>query len=308
MPTALLAFLIIIVPVGAQDLTSYTVKTTNPATFLYNPELAQSASASITLQRGNNANVSYPYYYIVSGALQGFSGVGQRKLYQDGQVSKPSIPIYLRLKNSLKEIGASNIAGATGLAGVISRGDPSTVEFDVALEANSGIIPDGTYSNQFTFKLYTNTALAPTVSLVPPNGQEAMSVQGSLTILITATVSLSSVTVSFSSLALSFGVEMVAGGTYETGGFVNVKATKPFSLIVHSQNFGTIKLGESETIAYRFLFDGTTYSLNSGTVAIGGGSLPAGTQSYPIRFILEDLPNSEAGHYSDVITFNFSTQ
>lgn len=294
--------------VQAQDYTSYSVNTTNPEILVYNPASTVSAVASLTIQRGNNANVAYPYYYIVAGASQGLAGPGQRKLYLDGQVSKPSIPVFLCLKNSTKEIGSANISGATALSGSVSRGTPSTVEFDVVLDANAGSIPDGTYTNQFSFALYTKTSLAPTVTLLPPNGQEAMSVQGSLAINVTATVRLSSVKVQFSTSAMSFGTDLAEGSRYETGGFVHVDATKPFEVSVVSQNFGAIKLGgASDSIAYTFLFNGTPYSLSAGSALIGQ-LLPAGTQSYPIQFVLEKVPNAEAGDYSDIVTFYFSTQ
>ncbi len=304
------AILVSVAAMGAeaQDYTSYSAKTTSPDILVYNPASPVSAVASLTIQRGNNANVAYPYYYIVAGASQGLAGPGQRRLYLDGQVSKPSIPVFLRLKNSIMEIGSANISDSTSLSGSVYRRNPSTVELDVVLDANAGSIPDGTYTNQFTFALYTNTSLAPTATLVPPNGQEAMSVQGSLAINVTATVSLSSVKVQFSASAMSFGTDLAEGSRYETGGFVHVDATKPFEVSVMSQNFGAIKLGgSSESIAYTFLFNGTPYSLSAGTALIGQ-VLPAGTQSYPIQFVLEKVPNAEAGDYTDIITFYFSTQ
>ena len=149
----IIAFLVSSALLYSQDTTQYQVSTVNPASFSYSDSTPQTETASITTARPNNANQTTQYYHLVSAALLGSHLVGQRRVYRDGDIAKDSIPLFIRPKNNANEIGTAKVSGTTVISGTMRRATPSTIQFDVVLGVQAGTIPDGTYTNQFTFTM-----------------------------------------------------------------------------------------------------------------------------------------------------------
>jgi hypothetical protein len=298
---AVIAFLLCSALVFSQtDTTAYNVSTVSPASFSYSSASPQTETASITTARPTNANVTTQYYHLISAALHGSRLVGQRKVYRDGDASKESIPLFIRPKNNANEIGTEKVSGTTVISGTMNRGNPSTIQFDVVLGTQSGMIPDGTYTNKFTFQMYTG-------ALLPPSGSQATAMVGTLSIDVTAVVFQQIVNVTINPTTLSFGTNMVAGQSYSTSAFVSVEASTHYNMTVTSANSGHIRLSSTEAIPYIFSFDGTTYLLSSGSAEVLSNA-PFGTDSFPINFSINNLGFFEAGLYTDNLFFNVIAQ
>ncbi len=296
----LVAFFAFVPGVSADDGSWYFISATNP-TVLTSP--TQMVAASFSLSRLFNSS-TYPYYYLVADATLGSHDLGMRKLFLGGDQNDDSISIYLRPRNEETEIGVDNVAGSKAVSGVLSGSSSSVAEFDVALGLPVGLLGDGTYSNTFTFNLYTNRSAGTSQPLVPPNGEIATRLIGTRSINVSATLNLSSVTLTLAPTDISFGTNLVDGGTYQTSNVVlTAQATRRFNLHVNSQNSGTIRLlTGDETIPYVFTFDEVVVNLSAGTVLLKE-RVNRGTRNYSMNFRLENLPFVEGGNYRDVLTF-----
>jgi hypothetical protein len=286
----------------------YLGQAISPADFLATviPGSEMTNPASLGIRFNSPSNVTDAFYMLVTGTTTGSFAVGSRRLYNTNDPTK-SIAVQLRPSGSTSEIGSTNTTGAVVLTGNFIRNQYSNVSFNVVIPSITPSVPDGTYTNTFTFSAYT---LSKASTLLPPNGILITSIApGSFVITVNVVINASQADISFAPATLSFPTLLVTGSSASVSGSMITSIARPFSLSVTSVNRGVLKapLPITDTIAYTFTFDGTLIPLVNVNVPLLTNQAAEFNKLRNLIFSIPEIPFVEGGTYTDSLTFTLIT-
>jgi hypothetical protein len=266
----------------------------------YDNKAIDSSAITVTVARSSSVGTAN-FYLLIGNASYGDYIEGNRRVYlNQANLYDSSSKIRIRLtKTASTEIGSQNLTSDTELAGTILDGQVSK-NLTFYVSSSTGEIPDGTYTNVFTFRLYVGSITAPTGILTPAPG-------GNITVSLIS-VGGETFLISFTSSIADFGEINPAGD--EALATMIVTAPARYTISAFSRNSSTLinTISPLETIPYTFYFNGTIKSLSSGLVQLVYNSLAATNQNYPLRFVTGPIGFLEAGNYIDNVTFMFTSQ
>jgi hypothetical protein len=287
---------------GSMLFSQTTWTLSNPTATINNYDRTAINSSAITITVTRSSSVGTANFYLLIGnAAYGDYVEGNRRVYLNpANLYDSSSKIRMRLTTSAStEIGSQNLSTDVELAGSMAGG-VSSKSLTFYVSSSTGEIPDGTYTNIFTFSLYVGSQTAPNGTLTPATG-------GNLTVSLNS-VGGETFSISFTSSIADFGEIDPAGD--EALATMRVTAPQRYTISAYSKNSSILinPNSPSETIPYTFYFDGTIKSLSSGLVQLVYNSNAATNLSYPLRFVTGPVGFFEAGDYTDIVTFMFTSQ
>lgn len=279
---------------------TWSISNVNATITNYDWSQANSSQKTVTITRSSSAG-SVNFYLLIGNAAYGNYLPGSRRVYlnpSDLYDSSSNISIR-RTTSASTEIGSINQASTSVLSGSMTSGTASR-NLTFYVYSSTGEIPDGTYTNVFTFFLYVGSTTAPSGVLTPATG-------GNITVSLTS-VGGETFSISFTSSMADFGEINPAGD--EALVTMRVSAPARYTISAYSKNASTLVNPNSplETIPYTFYFNGVVKSLSSGLVQLVYNSNTATNLSYPLRFTTGPIGFLEAGNYTDIVTFMFTSQ
>ncbi|MEW6547865.1 MAG: hypothetical protein AB1407_00195 [Spirochaetota bacterium] len=280
--------------------TTWTISNVTANITNYDTRQANSGKRTVTITR-STASDAVSFYLLVGNAIYGDFLPGNRRVYLNpsnfyDSSSKISIR---RTTNASTEIGSINQTGTTALSGSMASGTAS-MNLTFYVYSSTGEIPDGPYTNIFTFFLYVGSATIGSGSLTPATG-------GNINVTLTS-VGGETFSITFTSPIADFGEINPAGD--EALATMRVTAPRRYTISAFSQNASTLLNPNSplETIPYTFYFNGAVKSLSDGLVQLVYNSNAANNLNYPLRFVTGPIGFLEAGDYTDTVTFSFTSQ
>jgi hypothetical protein len=296
----LIVFLTLLYVASAFSQVTYTISNVTATMNNYDRNAINTSALTVTVTR--NSTVGNTNFYLLIGSTAYGSNIEEnRRVYLNpANLYDSSSKIRIRLTtNATSEIGSQNLSSDVELAGTISNGQSSrSLTFYVS--SSTGEIPDGTYTNIFTFSLYVGSQTAPNGTLTPATG-------GNLTVSLTS-VGGETFSISFTSSIADFGEINPAGDEALTT--MRVTAPQRYTISAYSKNSSILinPNSPSETIPYTFYFNGTIKSLSSGLVQLVYDTNARTDWNYPLRFVTGPIGFFEAGDYTDIVTFMFTSQ
>lgn len=273
----------------------------------------KSVSKSLTVSRGSaTGSISY-FYILISGAgVDANYAPDNRRVYAGSSIAGNSIQIFIRrtASTSATEVGSNNSSGSLVIGGSISASS-SSKSVSIYFYTDTGVVPAATYTNSFTYQVYTTGTTQPYDSSYYLTSTSATPVAtGTMTLNVTSSTSSSSFSLSLNPTSLAFD-DLIPDVAPIQNVTLSIKAPANYAVAAQSANKGIMTLsGETDTLSYHLIYNSSIFYLADGIVQLFKSSTGTGssTVDYVVTVELDAVGMQEPGTYTDNLYFTFTSQ